>query len=301
MLAPTPVRTLLAAALVVGTLALPAFAAPAPPVTKPTPYPSTNTTAAPVELVEDVEGLKINWTTGRMTISGVGVPGDRGNMSYRRALSSRAAVADAYRRFAGALELVRVDANTRVKDLAVVDDSLRTRLSDFVKAAKVLETNYWPDGSAEVVLGADLKGATSLAGLIAKSAATAPASAAPSAVPSPEPSKEIVTEPVPIRANYSSLIIEAKGLGAQPAIVPNLRDSDGKVVELSSSRRTVKYLRDGAFLDAAAGLNPLRLSAVRTQGPLRADLVLTPADSKALKDALLNKKVADEAAIIVVL
>lgn len=299
MLAPTPVRTLLATALVVGTLALPAFAAPAPPVTKPTPYPSTNTTASPVELVEDVEGLKINWTTGRMTISGVGVPGDRGNMTYRRALSSRAAVADAYRRFAGALELVRVDANTRVKDLAVVDDSLRTRLSDFVKGAKVLETNYWPDGSAEVVLGADLKGATSLAGLIAKSAA--PASPAPSAVPSPEPSKEIVTEPVPIRANYSSLIIEAKGLGAQPAIVPNLRDSDGKIVELTSSRRTVKYLRDGAFLDPAAGLNPLRLSAVRTQGPLRADLVLTPADSKALKDALLNKKVADEAAIIVVL
>ena len=55
------------------------------------------------------------------------------------------------------------------------------------------------------------------------------------------------------------------------------------------------------ILDAAAGLNPLRLSAVRTQGPLRADLVLTPADSQALKDALLNKKVADEAAIIVVL
>jgi hypothetical protein len=299
MLAPTPVRTLLAAALVAGTLAMPAFAAPAPPVTKPTPYPSTNTTASPVELVEDVEGLKINWTTGRMTISGVGVPGDRGNMTYRRALSSRAAVADAYRRFAGALELVRVDANTRVKDLAVVDDSLRTRLSDFVKGAKVLETNYWPDGSAEVVLGADLKGATSLAGLIAKSAA--PASAAPSAVPSPEPSKEIVTEPVPIRANHSSLIIEAKGLGAQPAIVPNLRDSDGKIIELTSGRRTVKYLRDGAFLDPAAGLNPLRLSAVRTQGPLRADLVLTPADSKALKDALLNKKVADEAAIIVVL
>lgn len=300
MLAPNPVRTLLAAVLF-GTLALPAAAAPAPPVTKPTPYPSANTTTSPVELVEDVDGLKINWTTGRMTVSGVGVPGDRGNMNYRRALSSRAAVADAYRRFAGALELVRVDANTRVKDLAVVDDSLRTRLSDFVKSAKVLETNYWPDGSAEVVLGADLKGNTSLSGLIAKNAATQPAS--PSAVPSPEPSKEIVTEPVPIRTSYSSLIIEAKGLGAQPALVPNLRDSDGKVVELNSgaNRRAVKYLRDGAFLDPAAGLNPLRLNVVRTQGPLRADLVLTPMASKALKDALLGKKVADDAAIIVVL
>lgn len=300
MPAPTPVRTLVAALAVV-SLAQPVLAAP--PVTKPTPYPSAGSNAqAPVELVEDVDGLKINWATGRMTINGQGVAGDRGNMAYRRALSSRAATADAYRRFASALEMVRVDANTRIKDLAVIDDSLRTRLSDFVKSAKVLETNYWPDGSAEVVLGADLKGDTSLAGLIAKNGAQS-ASPAPSAAPSPEPSKEVVTEPVPIRASYSSLIIEAKGMGAQPAILPNLRDSDGKVIDLVSgaNRRAVKYLRDGAFLDSTAGLNPLRLTANRTQGALRADLVLSPADSKALKDALLQKKVGADAAIIVVL
>jgi hypothetical protein len=277
---------------------------------KPSPYPSAGDNVAPVELVEDVEGLKINWSTGRMTVSGIGVPGDRGNMAYRRALSSRAATADAYRRFAGALDMVRVDTNTRVKDLAVVDDTLRTRLSDFVKSAKVLETNYWPDGSAEVVLGADLRGTPSLAALITKNAAPQPAgSAAPSPQPEPVPSsaggsqKEVVTEPVPIRASYSSLIIEAKGLGAQPAIMPGVRDESGKVIELTvgTSHRPVKYLREGAFLDNAAGLNPLKLTASRTQGTLRADLVLTPADAKALKTSLLEKKLADDAPIIVVL
>lgn len=304
MTAPIALRSLLATALV-GALTLPALAAPTtPPMRKPSPYPAANDNTAPVDLVEDVDGLKINWSTGRMTISGIGVPGDRGNMAYRRALSSRAATADAYRRFAGALDMVRVDTNTRVKDLAVVDDTLRTRLSDFVKSAKVLETNYWPDGSAEVVLGADLRGATSLAGLVSKSTAPAPAgSAAPSPEPEPTPSKEVVTEPVPIRANYSSLIIEAKGLGAQPAIMPNVRDESGKVIDLTvgSTRRTVKYLREGAFLDNSAGLNPLKLAASRTQGTLRADLVLTPADAKSLKASLLEKKVADDAPIIVVL
>jgi hypothetical protein len=303
MTAPIALRTLLAGALI-GALTLPALAAPTtPPMRKPSPYPSAGDNVAPVELVEDVEGLKINWSTGRMTVSGIGVPGDRGNMAYRRALSSRAATADAYRRFAGALDMVRVDTNTRVKDLAVVDDTLRTRLSDFIKSAKVLETNYWPDGSAEVVLGADLRGATSLAGLIAKNAAQPVASAAPSPTPEPMPSKEVVTEPVPIRSAYSSLIIEAKGLGAQPAILPNVRDAEGKVIDLSvgANRRPVKYLRDGAFLDNAAGLNPLKTTATRTQGTLRADLVLSPADSKALKASLLEKKLADDAAIIVVL
>ena len=292
---PTVVRTLLAGACV-GALALPAMAAP--PVVKPTPYPSAGSNAsAPVELVEETDGLTINWSTGRITITGIGVPGDRGAMSFRKALSSRSATADAYRRFSGALDLVRVDANTRVKDLAVVDDALRTRLSDFVKSAKVLETNYWPDGSAEVVLGADLRGDASLAALIARQGEAQPAAeAAPT-------TKEVVTEPVAVRATYSSLIIEAKGLGAQPAMLPNVRDHEGKIVDLSAGgkRRTVKYLRDGAFLDPAAGLNPLKVKATRTQGVLRADLVLSPADSQALKSALLDQKVGEGAPVIVVL
>jgi hypothetical protein len=298
MTAPAP--RILAAIALVGALTVPAVAAPAvPTLRKPSPYPSVAGAQAPVELVEDVDGLKINWTTGRLTASGIGVPGDRGNMAYRRALSSRAATADAYRRFAGALDMVRVDANTRLKDLAISDDSLRTRLNDFVKGAKVLETNYWPDGSAEVVLGADLRGASSLASLVSKAAAAAPASAAPAASPTPE----IVTEAAPIRASYSALIVVAKGLGAQPALMPAVRDESGKPIELAgvNVHHPVKYLRDGAELDAAAGVNPLKVTANRTQGALRADLVLNAADAKALKTGLVENKLGDDAPIIVVL
>jgi hypothetical protein len=192
-----------------------------------------------------------------------------------------------------------VDANTRLKDLAVSDDSLRTRLNDFVKGAKVLETNYWPDGSAEVVLGADLRGATSLASLVSKSAAAAAGSPAPAASPTPE----IVTEATPIRANYSALIVVAKGLGAQPALMPVVRDESGKAIELAgvNVHHPVKYLRDAAELDAAAGLNPLKVTANRTQGALRADLVLNAADAKALKAGLVENKLSDDATIIVVL
>lgn len=301
-----PIRPLLAVALAVAAAA-PAFAAPAaPPVKKPTPIPSVGAGAnSPKELVEDTEGMKINWTTGRLTVAGIGVPGDRGSISFKRTLSARAALADAYRRLAGALDVVRVDTNTRVKDLAVVDDSLRTRLNDFVKSAKVLETNYWPDGSAEIVLGADLKGAGSLHSLIAGKAAATPASpdpsASPAATPNPTPTKEIVTSPVPLKATYSSLIVDARGLGAQPALMPNLRDADGKVIELGGSARAVKYLDDGAELDAAAGLNPIKLKVNRTQGALRADLILTPETSTALKAALRDEKVDERAAVLIVL
>lgn len=300
-----PIRPLLAVALTLAAAA-PAFAASAaPPVKKPTPIPSAGA-SAPRELVEDAEGMKINWTTGRLTVAGIGVPGDRGSLSFKRTLSARAALADAYRRLAAALDVVRVDTNTRVKDLAVVDDSLRTRLNDFVKSAKVLETNYWPDGSAEIVLGADLKGAGSLHALIAgasKPAASSEpgASPSPSAAPGATPTKEIVTSPLPLKSTFSSVIVDARGLGAQPALLPNLRDADGKVIELAGASRAVKYLDEGAELDAAAGLNPIKVKANRTQGALRADLVLSSEGATALKNALRDEKVDAAAAVLIVL
>lgn len=305
-------RLLLASALVL------AFASPSPAATstsastlkKPSPYPSAAAmSGSPVDLIEELDGTRINWTTGRLTTSGVGTPGDRGAMAFRRTLSSRAARADAYRRMAGALEGVRVDANSRMKDLAIADDALRGRMNDFVKSAKLLETNYWPDGSAELVLGAELRGDRSLAALVGtppvipmprpSGMASAKASAEPEAI-EPEPkaspgtSRDVVTTPVPIRATFSSLIVEGKGLGAQPALIPGVREavrgSEGKAIELS--RGAVKYLRDGAELDGDAGLNPLKVRAVRTYGALRVDFVLTPESVEALKMALKSKKLA---------
>jgi hypothetical protein len=257
--------------------------------------------------VEDLEGAKLNWSDGRLAVSGIGTPGDRGPLAYRRKLGERAAVADAYRRLAATIDLVRVDGNTRVKDLAVVDDALRAKLNDFVKSAKVLETNFWPDGTAEVVLYVPMRGDRSLVALASgntggATAAASPApSASPTATPKPAASKEVVTAPVPIHANFTSIIVDAHGLGAQPALMPQVRDHAGKVIELGTdaAKTSVKYLKEGAELDPAAGVNPLNLRAVRTQGATKADLVLNEDGSDALKAALKDKKLAAGAPILV--
>lgn len=270
----------------------------AAPVKKPSPYATPNATAA-APFTEDLEGAKLNWGAGRLDVSGQGAPGDRGPVSYRRKLAERAAIADAYRRLSSTLELIRVDTNTRVKDLAVTDDALRTRLNDYVKSAKVLETNFWPDGTAEVVLDVQLRGEASLAALVAgTTSASAPPdgspapSPSPTATPTPVPSKEIVTSPVPIHAGYSAVVVDAHGLGAEPALLPNVRDHGGKLIDLDTDapRAIIKYFKEGAELDNAAGLNPLVVRAVHTQGPLKADLVLSSEASETLKDALKDKK-----------
>ncbi|MEB3221063.1 MAG: hypothetical protein VKS61_03200 [Candidatus Sericytochromatia bacterium] len=293
-------RFLAAAALLAVLLTPPP--AGAAPARKPTPAPSASVAGALTELVEELEpGVRINWTTGRLTASGVGAPTDRGPAVYRRQLARRAALADAYRRLAAALELLRVDANLRVKDLAVTDDALRARLNDFVKAGRLLETNHWPDGSTELVLGVDLTGDRSLMGLVLPGASPAPeASPSPSAAPaaSARPAKEVVTEPVSIRSQLTGVVLDARGLGAQPALLPKVRDKDGKAIELGLLPR---YIRDGADLDDGAGLNPLSLKAQRVQGPLRADLVLGGEASDRLKVALRDGRMAPGARLVVVL
>lgn len=297
-------RALLATALLAGfALPAPAAAPASKPVTKPSPYTASTSNASQAEqFVEDLDGAKLNWSDGRLAVSGIGTPGDRGPVSYRRKLGERAAVADAYRRLAATIDLVRVDANQRVKDLAVTDDALRAKLNDFVKSAKVLETNFWPDGTAEVVLYVPMRGDRSLVALASGTTADlTPASPEPSAVPSAKPSKEVVTSPVPIKANYTAVIVDAHGLGAQPALMPQVRDNSGKVIELGldAAKATVKYVKDGAELDPAAGINPINVRAVRTQGALKADLVLNPDSADALKAALKDKKLAGNAAILV--
>ena len=64
----------LAACALVASLAVPATAAPSPaPAKKPSPAPASHSSAAaPVELVEELEGgARINWSAGRMSVSGV--------------------------------------------------------------------------------------------------------------------------------------------------------------------------------------------------------------------------------------
>lgn len=298
----------LAALMVLGPALSYADAAPATPpgAKKPSPFPSPLTAGNnPQELVEDLDGAHINWTTGRLTANGVGTPGDRGTLAFRRTLAARAARADAYRRLASALELIRVDANSRVKDLAIADDALRTRLNDLVKASRLVDTNYWPDGSAELILGVEMRGDRSLQALITSGGKAQPTPApkpsgtgAPTATPTPAAAasgREVVTEPVNVRMSHSALIIDAKGLGAQPALVPGVRDGNrgaaDKPIDLPAGN-PVRYFRDGAELDPEAGLNPLKVKATRTYGTLRADFVLTPGSVEALKAALKDKRMA---------
>lgn len=276
-----------------------AWAADSVPAKQPAPYPSPWSGETPQELVENLEdGVTINWSTNRLTVTGMGAPGDRGSTAYKRTLSARLARQDAYRRMAAVLPLLRVDANTRLKDLSLLDPALRERLQQRIKGVEVVETNHWPNGSTELVLGLSLRGTDSLESLVGPSQPQANAAASGSAA-AEDSSASGPVAPQNLLATYSALIVDARGLGAQPALLPGVRDKDEKAIEITP--RAIKYLREGADTDTLAGVNPLQVRAQRTQGPLRSDLVLGPEASERVKLALRDQKLGPAVALIVVL
>ncbi|HEY9722416.1 MAG TPA: hypothetical protein V6D47_10395, partial [Oscillatoriaceae cyanobacterium] len=245
----------------------------------------------------DSDGLHIDWSNGALAETGEGLPGDRGPMAFREFISGRAASEDAYRRLAHDVQLIPVDSATRVQDLTVTNNALLVKVNAFVKAAKADDPVFAPDGTATVTLHEQLWGESGLADVITGRTASGTVTPAPGA----SGAMQVVTSPLPLAASNSSVIVDARELGAQPALLPHLRDVKGKVIDFGTAALSVKYFKDGAEYDQSAGLNPLRLKAEHTQGTLHADLVLTSIASDALKSALLNKKVGATTPVLILL
>lgn len=280
-------------ATLLGALLAPGFAGAAPAAPSPTPSAS----APSADVVESSEQTTINWTSGTLSASGLGLPSHRGAIAFKRQLSVRAATADAYRRLAAAIEGLRIDADTRFRDLAVGDPALASRLTDLVKHAKIVETNTWPDHSAEVVLSVPLRGSAGIEGLLAASPSPAPSgSGSPAPAESPAPSAK--PSPAPKRG---ALVIDARGLGAQPALSPALRDPENRVIDLAGLEAAVRYVKGDAEGDPALADRPLKLKAQRVSGALRADLILDRAGTEALTAAVRARAFGAGAAFVILL
>ncbi len=251
---------------------------------------------AQAAFLDEVPGGTINWTDGLITVTGTGVMPETGSVAQKRMMGYRAAIADAYRKLAEAVDGVRVDAETTIKNYATESDVVRTQVSGLIKGAQAGKAVYKQDGSVEVTLTLDLHGKNrSVASIVVPaqlSAAEPPAAAAP-AVPPPAPhpvvsasGKPAPAMPIPVTEDYTGVIIDAKGLKAEPAMSPTLFDESGTELYLAGipanpdevvERGIASYAKsvdEAKTLTSRVGKKPLVIKAKAVRGPLRADLVL---------------------------
>jgi len=251
------------------------------------------------EVVQQFDQGSINWSTGKVVAVGIGAPPDKpANMAQARAMARRAAITVARRNLLEISQGVQVDSMTLVKDFTVKSDIIRTSVQGVVRNAQVIDTAYMSDGSVEVTMVMSLGG--EFANVIL------PPPPMGTEFPMPPPGPEMPTSQV-----YTGMVIDARGLGARPAMAPKIVDESGKEIygsamvnrEFAVQQGMVGYAKD---LSAAQGNNrvtdrPVTIKALRTSGAAKCDVVISDSDAAKLTSAAENLSFLQKCRVMVVL
>ncbi|MEO0096564.1 MAG: hypothetical protein ABIK78_00505 [candidate division WOR-3 bacterium] len=133
----------------------------------------------------------------------------------------------------------------------------------------------------------------------------------PKDLPIPEGVKLIpYEEPNIIKENYTGIIIDCRHLSLKPAIFPKIYNEDLKEVysvnfcdSLSLiNNGLVSYVKtlDEAYHHKKAGSFPLYISALKTFGKNKCDIVISNSDALTLHNSLNNLKLLEKARVIIV-
>ncbi len=267
------------------------------------------------ELVETIGTHgNINWSLGIVTASGVGSPPEKYyGKPQARPMALRAAQLDAYHNLLEVSKGVRVGSATRVKDFMVENEVIQSQVNGMVKAAQIVKREYLSDGTVEVTLAMSLRGGFAQL-ILPKDIKQVPEiKTIPPALPTPAslpPSAEPAT-PTPASTVYTGLVLDARDLGARPAMSLKIFDETGQEVYGSayvSREFAVQHGMAGYSKDLTASQNnlrvtdrPLTVKGLRTEGPGRSDFVISNADAAEIRSASENLSCLKKCRVMIVL
>lgn len=240
---------------------------------------SNMTKSSTIQKIND--DATIDWSKNVVKVTGTGAPPDRGNAAQKRLMAMRAAKADALRQLLEVIQGVHVNSETVVRDFVTESDVIKTQVEGLVKGAEqVGEPRYMSDGSVEVDYQIKIFGNESIASVIKPE--QQPDNTPPTKITAPE-----------AQVSYTSVIIDCKGLGVQPAMSPSLLDSDGGEIYYGNlpvdpdfviNEGIVSYATSmsEAKKNVRAGANPLILKGLKVEGLFKADVTVSNDDAKKL-------------------
>ncbi len=259
------------------------------------------------ELIEQMASGSINWSTATILSKGIGVPPQKAyGKPQARPLALRAARLDAMRNILEALQGVRIDSTTVVRNFATESDVILAKVEGMVKGAKVVHQEYMSDGTVEVTVEMSLLGGFSQ--LILPSEIKQVETVTPVAQ-SPKTSKTAASAPE--SRPFTGLIVDARGLKAKPAMAPKIMDENGTEVYGSayvSREYAVQigmsgYTKDikTAKLNSRVTDNPLAVKGLRADGPGSSNIVISNLDASRIRSASENLSFLKKCRVLIVL
>ena len=219
---------------------------------------------------------EILWAKNTIRATGSGAPDLKAaNVAVARLGAERAAKLDALRNILEATKGVRVSTNKSVGHVLAGNQALEAKIQGWVKGFRVIDTRYYSDGGVDLVVEVDMDGV--LFDAFLKGAKGKKADAHQGKEPD----------------LFTGLILNAKGLGFEPALAPSVVSESGeKLFDVSfvhqdvlAKSGVVAYADtlDKAQKDKRSGARPLVIRALRTISPASSDLVVPDKDVDKLK------------------
>lgn len=234
-----------------------------------------------------------NWNTGTIQVTGMGVsnPALARTAAHASMMARRAAVADAYRQLAEAVQGVQVDAETTVEQMMLTSDIVKTRVSAVIRGAQIVDEGELAGGGYSVTMEIPLFGG---AGGLAETVIERPTYVEPIPMPAPDYSPPVDYTPPTIpdyqprrsSGNYTGLVVDCRGIGKiNPVMSPVIKDESGAKIYGHKNLDYDRIIREGMATYAQdmsqasrAGSNPLIVRAVRLDD-LNANPVLSREDA----------------------
>ena len=264
------------------------------------------------DAVVEVDNGAMNYSNGWITATGIGgISPLAQNPGMARGMAVRAAKVDAMRNLLETVMAVAVTSETSVRGAAVENDVIKTKVEGMVKGARIRDINedgrhdtndfrYLSDTSIEIEMEIHMSGISSIvlppAGYAEAQAGAAPPSAGTSA---------------PISGSTTGLIIDARGVGARPAMSPKIVDQNGGVVYGPSSFTRDYAIKFGvagyskdietAKSDPRVGGNPLIVRGIGVQGSNGTDIVVANGDAATIRRAESSGKILSSCKVMIIL
>lgn len=177
----------------------------------------------------------LDWTYGTIKVTGMGAPPNQGIPAQKKLMARRAAVVDGYRQLAEIVNGVQVTSETVVKNFVTESDVIKTQVRAVIKGAQVKNYRDNSDGLVEADVTMPVYGDKSLAwaldfGNFVEKESDKELNMKPSN--KPYFFTKIALLPfrtdIPFADNYqlsaandyTGLIVNASGLGVEPAMCP---------------------------------------------------------------------------------
>jgi hypothetical protein len=249
----------------------------------------------------------VDWKKGVIRVTGIGAGKEsaKNKRGIYRAQAKRAAMMDAQRNLAEAVKGVRVTSDSTMEDMMLKSDVVRTRVDTIISGMNEISSQYFEDGTYEVVLEMPLFGASNAL----SEAAFIPMKDEPK-VSFPAPTNvTIVNQPTVVNNNYTGLIVDCSGMNVNCVMSPVIKDSSGKAIYGHKNLDYDKIIVNGmaSYADnasdqisrARAGSNPLVVKAVGLSD-INANPVVSVDDADIILAANQHDKFLDNCAVVFV-